>query len=156
MEIKITDPDGNVLDSIIVPDTVDIAESNEVHNTSIFLSPAFCHSFREAVNSSPIFWRDSKYMKSYHLCCAVMDRLDTCIEKLNKYGDYPDSEEDFLVFMMFASMATDAVKEILSQLGIHKRKIRYMAPKMISNISFHFIFRQRSIYSHTNTIFVSS
>lgn len=122
MEIKITDSDGNVLDSITVPDTDGIVESNEMHTTNVFLSPAFCHAFREAVNSSPIFWRDPKYMKSYHLCCAVMDRLDTCIEKLNKYGDYPDSEEDFLVFMMFASMAIDAVKEILSQLGIHKKK----------------------------------
>ena len=53
---------------------------------------------------------------------TVMDRLDTCIEKLNKYSDYPDSEEDFLVFMMFASMVTDAVKEILAQLGICKKK----------------------------------
>lgn len=122
MEIKITDPDGNVFDSITVPDTIDTTETSEEYNPSVFLSPSFCREFREAANSSPIFWHDSRYMARYHLCCAVMDRLDTCIEKLNKYGDYPKSEEDFLVFMMFASMATDAVKEILSQLGIHKKK----------------------------------
>ena len=123
MEITITDHDGNVFDSITVPDIVDTTATPEEYSPNLFLSPAFCRNFRDAVNSSPIFWHDPQYMSRYHLCCAVMDRLDTCIEKLNKYGDYPDSEEDFLVFMMFASMATDAVKEILSQLGIHKKKV---------------------------------
>lgn len=124
MEIRVTDPDGKVFDTIIVPDEVDenaISDNCEIEFGGL-LNPSFCRDFREAINSSPIFSRDPKYMAQYHLSCAVMDRLDTCIEKLNKYGDYPDSEEDFLVFMMFASMATDAVKEILAQLGICKKK----------------------------------
>ena len=124
MEIRITDPDGNVFDTITAPDEVDknvISDNCEIEFGGL-LNPSFCRNFREAINSSPIFSGDPKYMAQYHLSCAVMDRLDTCIDKLNKYGDYPDSEEDFLVFMMFASMATDAVKEILSQLGICKKK----------------------------------
>lgn len=124
MEIRITDPDGNVFDTITVSDEVDenaISDNCEKEFDGL-LNPSFCRDFREAINSSPIFSGDPKYMAQYNLACAVMDRLDTCVEKLNRYGEYPDSEEDFLVFMMFASMATDAVKEVLAQLGICKKK----------------------------------
>ena len=112
MEIKITGPDGNVFDTITVPDEVNQNANPDICEKAFagLLNPSFCRDFREAINSSPIFSEDPKYMAQYHLSCAVMDRLDTCIDKLNKYGEYPDSEEDFLVFMMFASMATDAVK----------------------------------------------
>ena len=121
MKIEITDDKGNVLDTITVPDEVNIGKTND-DSFEGFLNPSFCRDFRKAINASPIYSEDPKYMARYHLSCAVMDRLDTCIEKLNTYSDYPDSEEDFLVFMMFAAMATDAVKEILAQLGIHKKK----------------------------------
>lgn len=121
MKIEISDDKGSVLDEIIVPDEVDSTNTND-NLFAGWLNPSFCRDFRESINSSPIFSEDPKYMARYHLSCAVMDRLDTCIEKLNTYGDYPNSEEDFLVFMMFAAMVTDAVKEILSQLGIHKKK----------------------------------
>ena len=72
MEIKITDPDGNVFDSITVPDTIDTTETSEEYDPSVFLSPSFCREFREAVNSSPIFWHDPRYMARYHLCCALL------------------------------------------------------------------------------------
>ena len=116
MEIRILDLDDNGLETIVVPDEVDENAITGIGEKEFneLLNPSFCRDFREAINSSPIFSGDSKYVAQYNLSCAVMDRLDTCIEKLNKYGEYPDSEEDFLVFMMFASMATDAVKEILS------------------------------------------
>lgn len=85
---------------------------------NLYFDKKYCCDFRNAINSSPIFENDPKYLSQYNLCCAVMDRLDTCIAKLNKYGDIPDSEEDFLVFMMFACMVYDAVKQLLSVLNI--------------------------------------
>jgi len=122
--IKIIDSEEKMFDSITVPDVIDnnTVPTDREKEFDGLLNPSFCCDFREAINSSSIFCSDPKYMAQYHLSCAVMDRLDTCVEKLNKYGDYPDSEEDFLVFMMFASMATDAVKELLVQLGICKKK----------------------------------
>ena len=73
MEIRITDPDGNVFDTVTVPDEVDenaISDSCEkVFNGSLI--PSFCRDFREAINSSPIFSEDPKYMAQHHLSCAV-------------------------------------------------------------------------------------
>ena len=121
MEINVTDHEGNIFETITLPDDVDADKAIDIPFNGL-LNPSFCYDFREAINASPIFCNNPKYMVQYSLSCAVMDRLDTCIEKLNTYGDYPKSEEDFLVFMMFAAMATDAVKEILSQLNIHRKK----------------------------------
>ena len=120
LSIHITDFEGDIIDTKFIP--LDGQFSEDTENTNMLLNPSFCREFREAINASPIFCYDPTYMSRYHLSCAVMDRLDTCIEKLNTYGEYPDSEEDFLVFMMFAAMATDAIKEILAQLGVHKKK----------------------------------
>lgn len=97
MKIEISDDKGNVLDEIIVPDEVDSTNTNDDLFAG-WLNPSFCRDFRESINSSPIFSEDPKYMARYHLSCAVMDRLDTCIEKLNTYGDYPDSEEDLRTY----------------------------------------------------------
>lgn len=120
ININFVDADGSVVDTIVIPVTMENDDEEEPFVG--LLNPSFCRDFREAINASPIFCYDPTYMARYHLSCAVMDRLDTCIEKLNTYGEYPGSEEDFLVFMLFAAMATDAVKEILAQLGIHKKK----------------------------------
>lgn len=102
MEVKLSDDKDNLFERL--------------------LDPVFIENFRKAINSSPIFLYDPKYMSRYSLSCAVIDRLETCVEKLNTYDDYPDSEEDFLVFMMFASMATETVKELLDKLGVRKKK----------------------------------
>lgn len=84
-----------------------------------FLDQSLCDELREVISSSPIFYEDPQYLTQYNLCCAVMDRLDICIRKLNGYGEYPDKEEDFLIFMMFSCMIVDAVKEILCEMGEH-------------------------------------
>ena len=120
LNINVVSADGEVIHSITIP--ADHSDDADTIDFTSFLNPSYCYDFREAINASPIFAYNPSYMARFHLCCAVMDRLDTCVAKLNTYGDYPDSEEDFLIFMMFASMTTDAVKEILSQLGIHKKK----------------------------------
>ena len=123
MKIIINDNKGDLIDELIVPDIDEINNlGNEEEDFNGFLNPSYCKTFRDTINSSPIFYRDPNYLMQYNLCCAVMDRLDTCVRKLNTYDDYPKTEEEFLEFMMFASMVVDAVKEILDQLGVHDKK----------------------------------
>lgn len=90
--------------------------------TSGFLDDRLCVEFRNVISSSPIFCHAPEYLSKYNLCCAVMDRLDTCVFILNKYGSYPNTEEDFVTFMMFACMVTDAVKEIADTLCTNTNK----------------------------------
>ncbi len=87
-----------------------------------FLNPKLCTNLRDAINSSTVFLYDPKYLAQYNLSCAVMDRLDTCISKLEQYGDYPESEEELLSFMMFSCMVVDAVQEIIMELTGCKRE----------------------------------
>ena len=121
MKIQITDYDGEIFDTVEVPDA-ELVSDGEGHKQNFLLNPSLCSDFRRTINSSPIFYSDPNYMAKYHLCCAVMDRLDTCINKINTYGEYPDSEEDFLEFMMYSAMVIEAVAEILDQLAVHKKK----------------------------------
>ena len=67
-----------------------------------FLSETIYCELREAINSTSIFDQDKSYLAQFNLCCAVIDRLETCVRRLNQYGEYPKSEEDLLIFMMFA------------------------------------------------------
>ena len=34
---------------------------------------------REAINSTSIFDQDKSYLAQFNLCCAVIDRLETCV-----------------------------------------------------------------------------
>ena len=83
-----------------------------------FLNEDLSRDFRDAINSSPIFSNDVNYLSKFNLSCAVMDRLDSAVRKLNTFRELPTSEEDFLVFMMYASMVKDALKELFKALQI--------------------------------------
>ena len=93
-----------------------IKDRNDVMDS--YFVPQLSRDFRNVINNSPIFLYDEQYKNHYSLACVVMDRLDTCIEYLNKHITYPKNEEDFLSFMMFTCMIVDAVKQILKDLGI--------------------------------------
>lgn len=121
MQIKIIDNNENTYETILIPENDNV--KNIEHNDA-YLKLQLCQDLRKAVNSSPVFSHDSKYLSRYNLCCAVMDRLDTCVKKLNSYGDYPESEEDFMIFMMFSCMLKDAISELFKRLKIEVKKER--------------------------------
>lgn len=77
------------------------------------LDKKYIDELRDAVNSSPIFYEEGGYIDKYNLTCAVMDRLETSVEYLNSHIDKPKTEEELLIFMMFACMVVDASKELL-------------------------------------------
>lgn len=105
-----------------VADILSPVESAEETGTSHmvdFLNPKISEEFRKIINKSPIFAEDESYKGHYHLVCAVMDRLDTCVSYINNHNFYPKSEEDFLAYLMFSCIVIDAIKNILKDIGIY-------------------------------------
>lgn len=77
-----------------------------------FLHPELNKRFRKVINSSPIF-QEGELRENFNLLCAAMDRIDTCVAYLNKHSNFPRTEEDFIIFLMFAAMLRDAVLDVL-------------------------------------------
>ena len=107
----------------------------------MYLDVDLISELREAINSSPIFWKDDKYHSFYNQVCAVMDRLGTAVDYVNKHRYYPKSEEKFICFMAFACMIVDAPKllakkinEFISEQGVseeHKVILPYKKDKVL-------------------------
>lgn len=82
-----------------------------------FFDVTFVDDFREIMNNH-YFQKSEVYTLKFNLCCAVADRLNTCVAYLNKHLKHPKTEEEFLSYMMFASMTRDAVDAILKEFDI--------------------------------------
>ena len=89
------------------------------NNAKPFLDESVWREFCEVITSYPIFQYEHK--GHYDLACAVIHRMDTCVQYLNHHSEYPKTEEAFLTFVMFSCMCVDAVKEILTDVGVHSK-----------------------------------
>lgn len=84
----------------------------------VLLDPSICINFRNTINRSPLFMNGDKVKVHYNLFCAVMDRLDTCIEYINNHLEPPKTEENLLSFLVYANMVTNALKLVLDNMEI--------------------------------------
>lgn len=63
--------------------------------------------FREIINSSNVFSDVPEYRHYWNLICVLMDRLDSAIHYLNHHIEQPNTEEDFVFFLVYASILKD-------------------------------------------------
>lgn len=108
--VTIEDFDGTVLEIKNIP-------TDNVQKKPAYLNVDLISELREVINSSPIFWKDDKYHSFYNQVCAVMDRLGTAVDYVNKHRYYPKSEEKFICFMAFACMIVDAPKSLSKKIN---------------------------------------
>lgn len=108
--VSIEDFDGNILEIKNIP-------IDNVQKKPTYLNADLISELREAINSSPIFWKDDKYHSFYNQVCAVMDRLGTAVDYVNKHRYYPKSEEKFICFMAFACMIVDAPQSLAKKIN---------------------------------------
>ena len=92
--ITFEDFDGTVLEIKNIP-------MEDVKRKPMYLDVDLIVELREAINSSPIFWKDDKYHSFYNQVCAVMDRLGTAVDYVNKHRYYPKSYEAYKFFFAF-------------------------------------------------------
>ena len=83
----------------------------------MFLDINKCKIVREIINSTNLFYCDDRYKDHYNSLCALMDRLDSSVAYLNEHDDYPESEESFVCFLVFACIIKDGIKQILKDIG---------------------------------------
>lgn len=82
-----------------------------------FLDPKLCEEFNKVIDESPIFTDAECYNCLLNLICAAKDRIDTCVRYLNKHDKYPDTEEEFITFIMFSCMLVEAVKKLVENVS---------------------------------------
>ena len=124
---------------------------NKKEKTSSLLNKDIISQFRETINSSPIFCEDTDIKQNWSLICAVMDRVDSCIKCINeREKDFIKSEEDVMIFFMFAAMLKDAVRELFKQL-----KIDYPFEKDIPESYQHF-YKVFTAYECLHTSFLNA
>ena len=86
----------------------------------MFLDPKVARNFREIINSSEIFRRSEKLKERFNLICVVMDRMDSALNYLNKHSADPQTEEDFICFLVYACMVKDAISKLYENVYHHK------------------------------------
>lgn len=123
-EAKPTERISNEIDAVTtIDDNKDFFESPNTRSDKTtkkpqYLNPDLIKELRNAVNSSPMFWKEEKYASFYNQVCAVMDRLETAVGYVNKHRYYPRSEEKFICFMAFACMIVDAPKVLFKRINL--------------------------------------
>ena len=108
--VTIEDFDGTVLE-------IKNISTENIQKKPTYLNADLISELREAIHASPIFWKDDKYHSFYNQVCAVMDRLSTAVDYVNKHRYYPKSEEKFICFMTFACMIVDAPKMLAKKIN---------------------------------------
>lgn len=78
---------------------------------NFYLRPELLNDLSAAVTACSTLREDSR---NYHLICAIMDRMQRATRYLNNKNDYPKSDEEYLLFMVYACMIKNAV-DILSK-----------------------------------------
>lgn len=74
--------------------------------------------FRKALNATNVFGCENEYVELYNLGYALLDRMEKCVGYINAHTMIPNSEEEFLLLMMYGSMVVDAVKLVLHLLEV--------------------------------------
>lgn len=85
-----------------------------------WLDPELVDLFRQAINSSSIFVDSEEHAHRYNLVCTVMDRLDSAVKVLNRYDSSPNSEEGFILFMVYACIVRDGIYKLYENVFQHK------------------------------------
>src|SRR5690625_520327 len=78
-------------------------------------------TFRNLVNSTPIFYKDEKHEKHWNMFCAFMDRIDENINTLNNIEFLTDdvgNHNDVIYFIMHSDIIVESVKQLFKKLDI--------------------------------------
>lgn len=74
-----------------------------------YLDPNILAEFRNLINSSNIFYKLNEQKPRWNLICTLLDRLNSAVSYLNLHANQPQTEEEFIFIMVFASIVKDGI-----------------------------------------------
>ena len=77
-----------------------------------FLDKQKIHEFMELINNNEMFTNRSDLLLLYNLICTFTDRMFSAVDYLNKHCICPTTEEDFVVFLVYACMIYDGFNKM--------------------------------------------
>ena len=84
----------------------------------VLLDNTIINDFRDAVNSSNIFYYEDEYKCLWNLICSMMDRIDSCIKYINSFDiSQFETEESLVNFMTYCSLIYNAVLQLFRSIG---------------------------------------
>lgn len=94
-----------------------------------FLDKQKIHEFMELINNNEMFTNRSDLLLLYNLMCTFKDRMFSAVDYLNMHCNCPTTEEDFVVFLVYACMVYDGFNKmyenLLHQVPPYKGKKKY-------------------------------
>lgn len=98
-----------------------------------FLNKKLLDEYRAVINSTNIFYESEKLKNKWNLICTVIDRLDSAVNWMNEHSNELKTEEDFIMFLVFASIIRDAIYALSDNIYDKKPKC-IESKKWFSNI----------------------
>ena len=78
-----------------------------------YLDKTLLNQFKSTINSTNIFYKSDRLKQKYNLICVVLERLESAVNYLNSHSEFPNSEEDFICFLVYACMIKDGILKLL-------------------------------------------
>ena len=108
ININFVDENGNVINTM----KISPKETKKQEKTT-FLDKSVILNFHEIIDSARNIFSNVDGLKDkYNLICAFTDRIISSVDYLNCHSKRPKTEEDFICFLVFASILRDGIKTL--------------------------------------------
>lgn len=112
--IKIVNSDGKVCDSLEVPVANDKPKSKTKPKN--YLNESLIWDLHNVIESSDIFMSEEPLKHKYNLFCAFKDRMFSAVKYLNEHSKSPNTEEEFINFLVYAAIVRDGIMKLYENL----------------------------------------
>ncbi len=81
-------------------------------NKKQFLDEKLIYEFMDLINNNEIFFNKPELISLYNLICTFKDRVSSAVHYLNEHNERPKTEEDFIIYLVFACIVYDGFNKM--------------------------------------------
>ncbi len=112
--VRLIDVDGSVCEEIDIPGVKDNPKSKK--KSKPYLDESLIWDLHEVIESSDIFKSKEPLKHKYNLFCVFKDRMFSAVRYLNKHSSPPKTEEQFINFLVYATIVRDGIMKLYENL----------------------------------------